>query len=213
MKKQLSAISMAVLLAACGGGEESKQSQAPAEAPRVEQTQAAPATPPAPADKGALVESAKAAVQALGGTLKSELQAAMEAGGPVEALNVCNTKAPEIASKVSTEQGMQVSRTSLKNRNPDNAPADWQVAILNDFETRKTAGEDPATLSYAEIVDNEFRFMKAIPTGALCLKCHGTEISPAVTVRLGELYPADKATGFKEGDLRGAFVVVKSLAQ
>lgn len=213
MIKQLSAISIAVLLTACGGGEENKQAQAPTEAPKAEQTQAeAPAKPAAP-DKAMLVASAKTAIQALGGTLKSELQAAMQAGGPVEALHVCNTKAPEIASKVSAENGMQVSRTSLKNRNPDNAPTDWQVAVLNDFETRKAAGEDPAGLSYAEIVDNEFRFMKAIPTGTMCLNCHGTDISPAVTAKLGELYPDDKATGFKEGDLRGAFVVVKNLAQ
>lgn len=216
MKKQLSAISLAVLLTACGGSEEPKQTEAPAEAPKAEQAQAPAAEPAkaaAPADKAALVESAKAAVQALGGTLKGELQAAMKAGGPVEALSVCNTKAPEIASKVSTEQGMQVSRTSLKNRNPDNAPTEWQTTVLNDFETRKAAGEDPAGLVYADIVDNEFRFMKAIPAGQICLKCHGSDISPAVTAKLAELYPADKATGFSEGDLRGAFVVVKNLAQ
>jgi hypothetical protein len=34
-----------------------------------------------------------------------------------------------------------------------------------------------------------------------------------VTAKLNELYPADKAIGYKEGDLRGAFVVVKNLAQ
>jgi hypothetical protein len=53
--------------------------------------------------------------------------------------------------------------------------------------------------------------MKAIPTEAMCLTCHGTEISPAVLTRVNQLYPQDKAIGFKEGDLRGAFVVVKNL--
>jgi len=61
-------------------------------------------------------------------------------------------------------------------------------------------------------VNNEFRFMKAIPMAANCLQCHGTEISPAVSAKLTELYPQDKAVGYKEGDLRGAFVVVKNLA-
>ena len=68
-------------------------------------------------------------------------------------------------------------------------------------------------MAYAEVVDKEFRFMKAIPPGAVCLKCHGTDLSPEVTAKMTELYPQDKATGYKEGDLRGAFVVVKQLTQ
>lgn len=220
MKKHVLMISLAALLAACGAEKQ-------AEAPKTEQQQAATTTPagqapaeqvqqaaaPAQVDKAALAEEAKAAVQALGSTLKGELEAAMKAGGPVEALNICNTKAPEIAKAVSAEKEMQVSRVSLKNRNPEmGAPNEWQTKVLNDFEAKKAAGEDPATIAYADVVDNEFRFMKAIPTGAVCLKCHGTDISPAVTAKLSELYPDDKATGFKEGDLRGAFVVVKNLA-
>jgi hypothetical protein len=103
---------------------------------------------------------------------------------------------------------------SLKNRNPVTGKAnEWQTAVLNDFEAKKAAGADPATLVHAEVVGSEFRFMKAIPTAAVCLSCHGTELSPAVTAKLNELYPADKAIGYKEGDLRGAFVVVKNLAQ
>lgn len=49
--------------------------------------------------------------------------------------------------------------------------------------------------------------------GQVCLTCHGTDISPAVTAKLKELYPKDIATGYKEGDIRGAFVAVKQLAQ
>jgi hypothetical protein len=136
----------------------------------------------------------------------------MKAGGPLNALSICNTKALEIASKVSLDQELQVSRVSLKNRSPSNAANDWQIKVLNDFETRKAAGEDPTKLSYTEVVGDEFRFMKAIPTGTVCLGCHGTDISPAVTAKLAELYPLDKATGYKEGDLRGAFVAVKNFA-
>ncbi|EIJ33990.1 Tll0287-like domain-containing protein [Thiothrix nivea] len=217
MKKHVLMISLSALLAACGAEKQ-------AEAPKTEQQAAAPAEQAmqqasaeqgaVPAvDKAALAEEAKAAVQALGGTLKGELETAMKAGGPVEALDVCHTRAPEIAKAVSADKGMQVSRVSLKNRNPVmGAPNEWQTQVLNEFETRKAAGEDPAALAYAEVAGNEFRFMKAIPTGAVCLKCHGTEISPEVSAKLTELYPDDKATGFKEGDLRGAFVVVKNLA-
>ena len=215
MNKSLIMISLAVLLSACGEKVE-KAAEAPKAAEQVAAAPAAPAAQAAPApavDKAALVESAKGAVQALGGTLKGELEAAMQAGGPVEAMSICHTKAPEIAKAVSAEKGMEVSRVSLKNRNPVMGQAnEWQTAVLNDFEAKKAAGDDVATIAYAEVVDNEFRFMKAIPTAAVCLKCHGTELSPAVTAKLTELYPQDKATGYKEGDLRGAFVVVKNLA-
>lgn len=219
MNKYVLMVSLAVLLAACG--EVTEKAAAPTDAPKAAEQaqQAAPAVEAAPAaapsvDKAALAEEAKAAVQAMGGKLKGELEAAMKAGGPVEALNVCKDKAPEIAKAVSAEKGVQVSRVSLKNRNPEMGAAnEWQTKVLNDFEAKKAAGEDPATIAYAEVVDNEFRFMKAIPTGEVCLKCHGTDLSPAVTAKLTELYPDDKATGFKEGDLRGAFVVVKNLAQ
>lgn len=166
-----------------------------------------------PMNKAALEEIAKEAIQAFGSTLKNELESAMKSGGPINALEVCNVKAPVIAEEISWEQDALVSRTSLKYRNPDNAPNEWQGKVLQDFETRKADGADPVTLVYSEIVNNEYRFMKAIPTAGLCLTCHGTDISPEVTAELTRLYPQDQATGFKEGDLRGAFVVVKNLAE
>lgn len=181
------------------------------------QTSAVPAPAAQPSsvkmDKVALDEIAKEAVQALGSTLKNELESAIKSGGPVNALQVCNVRAPVIAEEISWEQDVLVSRTSLKYRNPGNAPNEWQIRVLEDFEASKAAGADPATLVYSGIVNNEYRFMKAIPTAGLCLTCHGAEISPEVTAELTRLYPQDKATGFKEGDLRGAFVVVKNLAE
>lgn len=220
MKQWLLIACVALTLAACGGDEEKQGAETTAtEAP---ETQVSTITGPAQAvevnaqDKKALVEEAKGAVQALGGTLKGELQKAMKSGGPINALEVCNTRAPEIAAAVSADKNFQVSRVSLKNRNAEMGKANaWQVRVLEDFETRKKAGEAPAALAYSEVVEQgdrqEFRFMKAIPTGTLCLTCHGTNISPAIQSKLTELYPQDKATGYKEGDLRGAFVVVKSL--
>jgi hypothetical protein len=41
----------------------------------------------------------------------------------------------------------------------------------------------------------------------MCLGCHGKNIAPEVQAKLDELYPEDQATGFSEGDLRGAFVI------
>lgn len=226
MRKLLFLISTATLIAACGGKTETAQTSEakPAETSTVSATAststpaptASTAATPATAnvDKAALVEQAKGAMQKLGGTLKAELEAAITAGGPVEALGVCQKRAPEIAQAVSAETGMQVKRISLKNRNPiEGAANEWQTKVLNDFEAGKAAGTDPNNLMYSEVVGNEFRLMKVIPTGGLCLTCHGTEVKPEIMTKLKELYPNDLATGFKEGDLRGAFVVIKQLAQ
>jgi hypothetical protein len=156
------------------------------------------------------VKQSRKAIKSLFDQLVGELKTAMKAGGPVKAIGVCNTKAPEIAAKINADGNVKVSRVSLKNRNPDNAPSDWQKNVLLKFESRKAAGEEIKKMDYSETVGNEFRYMKAIPTNMVCLKCHGSEIDPKVVAKLDELYPEDKARGYKQGDIRGAFYVTIS---
>ena len=176
---------------------------------------AAIAIAPANADTVDNEAAARAAVTAFAGALKSELVTAMQAGGALNAIEVCNTRAPEIARQASVDSGMSLSRVSLRNRNPRNAPNDWQTAVLRDFEQRKQAGEAVDNLSWSATVETgqgkEYRFMKAIPTAPVCLACHGEDLAPAVAEKIAELYPADKATGFRTGDIRGAFVVTRPL--
>lgn len=52
-----------------------------------------------------------------------------------------------------------------------------------------------------------FRYMRAIPTGGVCLACHGSDIAPEVKAAIAAAYPQDQATGFKMGQLRGAFSI------
>ena len=161
------------------------------------------------------ISAARTAIQELAASLQTELKNAMQAGGPVAAIGICHTQAIPITQKVSAEQGLQVSRVSLGNRNPENIPNQWQTAVLEDFERQKAAGKDPGSLAWSETVSinggKEFRFMKAIPTGPVCLACHGTALSPEVSGLLADLYPQDRATGYNQGDIRGAFVVTRQL--
>jgi hypothetical protein len=158
---------------------------------------------------------AKGLIKQFGGTLKGELQTAMKAGGPVNAIEVCNTKAPGIARDLSHSSGWDIARTSLKTRNPTNSPDAWELSVLEKFEERKAAGENPEAIDYAEVTElngqKTFRYMKAIPTGEVCLNCHGAEIKPEVEKKLGMLYPEDKARGYSLGDIRGAFTLSKPL--
>ncbi|MFP3874483.1 MAG: DUF3365 domain-containing protein [Thiohalophilus sp.] len=165
--------------------------------------------------KAAHVEQSREAVKQFFGKLKGELQAGMKAGGPVNAIEVCSEKAPDIARQVSEKNDLKIGRTSLKPRNSDNAPDEWEKSVLREFEQRKADGENPGKMEKHAIVEQDgqqhFRYMKAIPTGELCLKCHGSELDPGVSAKLEKLYPEDRATGYSEGDLRGAFTIIKDL--
>lgn len=147
--------------------------------------------------------------------LKGELQAAITEGGPVKAIAVCKERAPAIARALAAETGWDVARTSLKVRNPDNAPDAWERQVLQEFEKRKAAGEDVETMAFAEEVETDggkrYRFMKAIPTSALCLTCHGETLDPALAAAIDAAYPVDQARGFALGDIRGAFTLAKPL--
>lgn len=165
-------------------------------------------------DKDAAVQDAKQAAKALGGALQKELQTAMKAGGPVNALDACNVEAMPVTAQISKDHNALVSRVSLKNRNPENVPNDWQRSILESFNERAANGEDPSSIASATVEQlddgkHQLRFMKALPTGGVCLACHGQEIDTSIQTKLGELYPDDKATGYSLGEIRGAIVVVK----
>src|SRR6056297_2963047 len=141
-------------------------------------------------DIDALSAEGRAMIQEFGGALKSELLAAVEAGGPAHAVSVCNLRAPEIAAET--------------------------AAAIEAFLERAAAGEPVADLARAGMVEEGdarvFRMVKAIPTGALCLNCHGgSEVKPDVEAALSDLYPEDEARGFAEGDMRGVFTLRKVL--
>jgi hypothetical protein len=141
--------------------------------------------------------------------LKTELEAAIAQGGPVGAIAVCREKAPAIAAELSAASGASVSRTALRVRNPANAPQPWQREAMERFEQRMAAGEPVDKLELFETPDGQgARYMKAIPTGPLCLTCHGSNLAADVQSALRSMYPEDAATGFAVGDLRGAFSVV-----
>jgi len=153
----------------------------------------------------------------LGTELKGELTRAIEQGGPVAAIAVCKDRAPAIAARLSSQSGARVGRTALLVRNPANAPDGLQRAILGRFDEQMAAtpanvqpgsgGPPEAILEIKGPTGVERRYMRAIPTDAVCLTCHGTTLSPELAAAIGRAYPDDDATGFALGQLRGAFDV------
>ena len=141
--------------------------------------------------------------------LESALTFAIAEGGPVAGIEVCSYMAPEIAKKISMEENLTIYRVSLKTRNKDNNPDKWEKRVLNLFEEWKNKGKDIQHLEAYNIESNNLRYMKAIVIQKKCLTCHGKVDAIPVEVKetIDTLYPEDEATGYKEGDVRGAFSV------
>lgn len=158
-------------------------------------------------------QEARSLVKAFGSDLKHVLKTSMKSEGPIKALEVCNIQAGPIAEKNSTLSGWDIGRTSLKVRNENNAPDEWERNVLHQFEKRKAAGENLKTMEYSETVkegeQSVYRYMKPIPTAGLCVKCHGVDLGDEVSKKVKMLYPNDQATGFNVGDIRGAFTLQK----
>ena len=155
------------------------------------------------------VEEARGITQQFQKTLKHELQAAIKTGGLKKAVDVCSIRAPEIAEEITAETGWRIGRTSLKTRNQNNRPTAQEKAVLDEFESRKSAGEDLAKMEWWKQQGANMMYMKAIPMKGLCLSCHGMAVDASLKNHLKELYPLDTATGFKIGDIRGAFSLQK----
>ena len=144
--------------------------------------------------------------------LQGRLQQAMAAGGPVEAVRVCQVEAPAIASRLSRETGWQVKRIGTRVRNPLTGLADeWERAELGSLAARLARGESLPSVSTETTTEqgSEQRLLRAIPVGPLCLACRGDVAAQPTGLRaaLQQAYPHDAATGYRAGELRGAFAL------
>jgi hypothetical protein len=158
-----------------------------------------------------VVES-RAMAQALGSELKAELGKAIEKGGPVSAIGVCKSRAPEIAARLSKESGADVGRTALRVRNPANAPDPLEKLLLEQFSAELASGGFELPLQAAFEINRggmvERRYMQALPMDGVCLTCHGSTLDPKVAASIASEYPEDRATGFARGELRGAISII-----
>ena len=165
-----------------------------------------------PSPDTAWVDQSRQLAMQLGGQLKGELTQAIAEGGPIAAINVCYLRAPEIAAQLSQASGARVGRTALRVRNPSNAPDELERSVLEQFATDLGSGPIDRPLEAVFEIRRgdavERRYMRAIPTDALCLTCHGKTIAPELAAAIARDYPGDQATGFEQGQLRGAFSVV-----
>jgi hypothetical protein len=163
-------------------------------------------------------DNASLKIKALATNLKKELGASMQAGGPVAAIKTCNIKAPEITEQLNSVDNVQIKRTSLRLRNPNNAADNWEQKVLTSFEEMLTTGTPIKDLVHSEKIvsaaQTTLRMMRAIPMQPVCLSCHGDKdtMNKDLIGALEQDYPNDLATGFSIGEIRGAFSVSQTFS-
>ena len=149
--------------------------------------------------------------------LKSILIEQIQSNGVLQAVSVCSDTAQVLTNNFGVERGIYIRRVSLKNRNANNIPDNFEKRIVNKFELLHQNNELNSETEYAEIVtegDYKYlRYIKPIIVQAECLNCHGsqTDIMPEVKTLIVQNYPDDKAVGYKSGDLRGALSIKKAI--
>ena len=190
---------------------------------------AAPGPAPLPAEfvdpaspaVAAIRQAGELAVGAVGKKLLTALNTALAAGGPEAAVLVCQTQAlPLTAEKLADQPTLvSVKRTSLRLRNPANAPDAAERLALNQVAKLIAAGQPPPPVLVQRIETSgpatpEWRVYRPIVTKAECLVCHGDSATqpPELRTALQTRYPADAATGYAADQWRGLFRVTLSPA-
>lgn len=169
-------------------------------------------------DVAALTAETKQTVLPVIPKVVAAMQETITAKGAAEAIPVCKELAPALILEKRQETGWDIRRVSLKARNAGRGTPDlWEARQLADFNIRAANGEKIDSLEKGEIVSIDgkpfFRYMKALPTGDVCLKCHGPvdALDASLKARLAESYPHDQATGYAKGEIRGALTVKRRL--
>jgi hypothetical protein len=151
-------------------------------------------------------------VKQFGNALKPALKKAIKTKGLEHAVEFCAVKAPEITKNINQQnKEWTIKRVSLKNRNPSAKPDNWERKVLKMFDKRQSNGESAKKMAYSEMVNGEFRFMKAQGVQGVCLSCHSKNIAKNIKSAIDKHYPNDKATGYSLGQIRGAFSLSKKL--
>ena len=151
---------------------------------------------------GADLERGHGLATTLKKTLVSELGSAMARGVPA-AIEVCQARAPAIAAELSSG-GTRLGRATRRARNPANRAEGWTLDAITYFEDLHARKQPLASASFSKILDDgRVAYAEPLVIQELCVTCHGKELAPEVRSTLATRYPADQATGYAVGDLRG----------
>jgi len=133
-----------------------------------------------------------------------ELTEALDRGGPMAALGSCHLDATSVTYRLGHE-GIAAGRTSDRLRSPTNVPPPWAANLVKAHAGARARDVE----GFAVDLGTKVGVLRPIAERPICATCHGPvdRISAPVRQALAERYPADRAVGFSEGEIRGWFWV------
>lgn len=143
-----------------------------------------------------------------GGTLINALSATIDSAGIKDAIGYCNLNANLLVKDIATDYGVDIKRTSLKLRNPNNEATTDEKLILEYYASQHEQGEN----CQGELgkVEGIYKYYHPIYVMENCTACHGIKgetLNKKAAKKLQDLYPNDQALGYEAGDLRGMWVI------
>lgn len=139
--------------------------------------------------------------------LSSELRRALETGGFTNAIRLCSVKALPLTKLVGDTNQVRLRRVSHRARNPANQADSEELRIIECYQQMLAEGVRNLAPIVVHPSTNRVTFYAPIVLNLpLCLACHGepgSTLLPQAAELLPRLYPEDRATGFRLGDLRG----------
>lgn len=159
----------------------------------------------APAELRTPISRADLVVVAMQDAVLRELNDALARGGPAGAINFSHLDATATTQRVGREEGIAAGRTSDRLRNPTNAPKPWAASLVTAYAGRPARSVE----GFAVDLGDKIGVLRPIVERPICAGCHGPEerMAPGVKLVLRDRYPADRALGFTEGEIRGWFWV------
>lgn len=159
----------------------------------------------APAELRPAIEHANMTIISLQTAVLLELREKLNRDGPIVLMKSCHLWSVATAYRLERQEGVIAGRTSDRLRNPKNAPRPWAAPIVARYGDRRAPDVDGFVVDLGDHVGVMRPIFEQTPCGA----CHGplNTLDRRVRAELDELYPGDRAVGYRQGDLRGWFWV------
>ncbi len=210
MMKRITTITMLgalLLVASC------EQKPAPAfPIPKAEAAEVNLAAAPAvsPEVEAAVRRKGDAIVSQAFGVLSSRMGKALAESGHTNTIEFCSVHGIPLTTSLAVTNDVVLRRVTHRPRNPLNRADASELAIILQMQAEQSPDTVPKPVVTALKPGVISYYAPIVLNLPLCLTCHGepgSEIKPEVLTEIRTLYPADEATGFTLGQVRGLWSV------
>ena len=158
----------------------------------------------APPPMRPIIARADLVIASLQDAVLRELNDTFARGGADVAIRSCHIDTT-LTTHLLHKEGIAAGRTSDRLRSPSNRAPKWAEEFV-----RTWAGHSAREVGgFAVDLGDRVGVLRPIAEREICANCHGPldRLSPRVREVLADVYPRDRAIGFRDGEIRGWFWV------